>query len=316
MLGVQLGVGSSTWHTHNTHTHTHLFVVVVVVGGGGTHHSHVLPSCCHLRQGRCTTGMHSRDPLGILSWTSGKCSKNSCTKCEVVVKTTFQSIAFHSRCMASIPCVCTLVCLYPGMSVPRCVCLYPGMSVPRCVCTPVCLYPGVSVPRCVCTPGVSVPRCVCTPVCLYPGVSVSRCVCTPACLYPGVSVPPVCLYPGVSVPRCVCPSPPPLQYMILIAVASVLQVAAGGLAVSQDANVSETTCFTPDRQPPPLMSPSPPLPCPSHTVEGHSCIRADCVHGKLPASHGLPNGLQQSSSKGWLTPPTSSQGLHVMFCDG
>ena len=40
------------------------------------------------------------------------------------------------------------------------VCLYPGVSVPRCVCTPVCLYAGVSVPR-----------CVCTSVCLYPGVS-------------------------------------------------------------------------------------------------------------------------------------------------
>ena len=214
------------------------------------------------------------------------------------------------------------MCLYPGVSMPWCVCtpvcLYPGVSVPRCVCTPVCLYPGVSVPRCVCTlvcvctpvclyPGVSVPRCVCTPVCLYPGVSVPWCVCTPVCL-PRCVCTPVCLYPGVS-------APPPLQYMILIAVASVLQVAAGGLAVNQDANVSETTCSTPDRQPPPLMYPSPPLPSPSHTVEGHRCIRAHCVHGKLPASHGLPNGLQQPSSKGWLTPPTSSQGPHVMFCD-
>ena len=122
------------------------------------------------------------------------------------------------------------------------VCLCPGVSVPWCVCTLVCLYPGVSVPWCVCTlvclyPGVSVPWCVCTPVCLYPSVSVPRCVCTPVCL----------------------PPPPPLQYMILIAVASVLQVAGGGLAVNQDANVSETTCSTPDRQSPPLMYPSPPL---------------------------------------------------------
>ena len=113
------------------------------------------------------------------------------------------------------------------------VCLCPGVSVPWCVCALVCLYPGVSVPR-----------CVCTLVCLYPGVSVPWCVCTLVCLYPGVSA-------------------PPLQYMILIAVASVLQVAAGGLAINQDANVSETTCSTPDRQPPPLMYPSPPLPSPA-----------------------------------------------------
>ena len=72
-MGVVLGVSAVCWgsqlcaggavgvrewyqgHTHNTHTH------LFVVSGG---------------EGR-TNGMHSRDPLGIPSRTSGKWSKNS-----------------------------------------------------------------------------------------------------------------------------------------------------------------------------------------------------------------------------------------------
>ena len=133
--------------------------------------------------------MNSRDPLGILSWTSGKCSKNSCTKCEVVAKTTFQSIVFQigvcginrrrgssplplpsapppllpSLYTLSLPWLCRFVsCLFSSGTckcIVTCIaqqyqtshkCLYVCVRVCVRACVRVCVYAGVYVCVCVC----------------------------------------------------------------------------------------------------------------------------------------------------------------------